>query len=115
MQKTQPSLGARLLWWLLYLLGWVLTSALAFWLILQMRINLIDLNTVLGWGPWILIAVDKFGLLLLGLGWLIGVFVIEMYLRTTQTLRLLLQRMLHVFGIVGIALAFSYALQWLLI
>jgi hypothetical protein len=115
MQKMPRAFGERLLWWVLYLLGWVLTSGLAFWLILQLRINLIDLNNFLGWGPWLLIAVDKFGLVLLGLAWLIGVFIIEMYLRASQTLRLLLQRLLRVSLVVGIALAFSYALQWLLV
>lgn len=109
------SIGQQVLWWLVYGLGWVGSSALALWLTLQLRINLIDLNNFLGWGPWILIAVDKFGLLLLGLGWLIGVFVIELYLRAAQTLRRLGQRLLRVFLIVGIALALSYALQWLLL
>jgi len=109
------SIGQQVLWWLLYGVGWVATSGLALWLILQLRINLIDLNNFLGWGPWILIAVDKFGLLVLGLGWLVGVFVIEMYLRAATTLHLLLWRVLRVLLLIGGALGVSYGLQWLLV
>lgn len=115
MRQKPTSLGEQVLWGTVYGLGWVGASALALWLILQLRINLIDLNNFLGWGPWILIAVDKFGLLVLGLGWLIGVFIIEMYLRAAQTLRHLFQRLLRVCLLVAIALVFSYTLQWLLI
>ena len=115
MPETQTSIGQRLLWWGVYLLGWVGSSALALWLILQMRINLIDLNNFLGWGPWLLIAVDKFGLLILGLGWLIGVFVLDIYLRAALTLRLLFYRVLRVFLVVLALLGLSYFLQWLLI
>jgi hypothetical protein len=103
-----------LLWWLLYVVSWVGSSALALWLTLQLRINLIDLNNFLGWGPWILIGIDKFGILLLGLGWLISVFVIEMYLRNSSTVARLGQRSGYLFLWVGGGLALSFALQWLL-
>lgn len=109
------SIGQQVLWWLVYGLGWVGASALALWLTLQLRINLIDLNNFLGWGPWILIAVDKFGLLLLGLGWLIDVLVIELYLRAAQTLRHLLWRTVRCLLLVSAALGVSYLLQWLLV
>jgi hypothetical protein len=102
-------------WWLLYSLSWISNSALAFWLMLQLRINLIDLNNALGWGPWILIGVDKFGFLFLGLTWLVSTFTIEIYLRNGRTFTNLLQRSRTVFLItVGGNLA-SYGLQWLLI
>jgi hypothetical protein len=104
-----------LLWWLLYVVSWVGSSALALWLTLQLRINLIDLNNFLGWGPWILIGIDKFGILLLGLGWLISVFVIEMYLRNSPTLVRLGRRSGYLFLWVGGGLALSFALQWLLV
>ena len=115
MPEKQSTLGEQLLWWLGYLLGWVVISGMALWLILQMRINLIDLNNFLGWGPWILGAVDKFGLVLLGLGWLIGVLILEMYLRGASTLARLTQRLVRTFLLVGASLAVSYLLQWLLV
>ncbi len=115
MGQEQQSLGATVQWWVLYLVGWVGTSALALWLTLQLRINLIDLNNFLGWGPWLLIAVDKFGWVLLGLGWLIGVFGIDIYLRGAPTRRQLLRRLWRVLWLVSAGLGVSYGLQWLLI
>ncbi len=115
MAEKQTSLGEQLLWWIGYSLGWVLISGMALWLIMQVRINLIDLNNFLGWGPWILGAVDKFGLVLLGLGWLIGVLGLEMYLRAASTLPMLGRRLLRMFLVAGASLALSYMLQWLLV
>ncbi len=79
-------------WWLLYSISWVGNSALAFWLMLQLRVNTIDIHNALGGSPWILIAIDKFGFLLLGIGWLIAVFGIEIYLRGSPTTQVLLRR-----------------------
>lgn len=87
---------------------------MAFWLMLQLRINLIDLNNALGWGPWVLIGIDKFGFLLLGLGWLVAVFVIEMYLRYSETVPLLVKRSRNVFWVTILGNVVSYGLQWLL-
>ncbi|MEZ4861689.1 MAG: hypothetical protein R3C14_10290 [Caldilineaceae bacterium] len=105
----------RLLWWVLYSVAWVSASGLTLWLTMQLRINLIDLNNFFGWGPWILIGVDKFGWVLLVLAWLIGVFVIEMYLRAAATLSQLLRRTAYVLVPAATALGFSYLLQRLLV
>ena len=86
MTEQPTAWRVRALWWLLYAVSWVGNSALALWLTLQLRLNLIDLNNFLGWGPWILIGVDKFGFVLLVLGWLVSVFVIELYLRNSTSL-----------------------------
>lgn len=113
--SRQLSWQRRVLWWLLYAGSWVGASALALWLTLHLRINLIDLNNFFGWGPWVLIGVDKFGFLLLGLGWLVSVFVIEMYLRNSTTIALLWRRSLYLFLILGGSLLVSVGLQWLLV
>jgi len=111
----QLSWQGQALWWLLYAGSWIGNSALALWLTLNLRINLIDLNNFFGWGPWVLIGVDKFGILLLGLGWLVGVFVIEMYLRNSSTLAGLGRRSVYVLLIVGGSSLTSLGLQRLLI
>ncbi|MEZ4683111.1 MAG: hypothetical protein R2932_53765, partial [Caldilineaceae bacterium] len=69
----------------------------------------------LGWGPWILIGVDKFGFLILGLGWLVSVFAMEIYLRHSPTLGSLWRRHWRLLLLTGGANGLSYALQWLLI
>lgn len=115
MQEQQWGWQQWLVWGLLYIVSWVGSSALTLWLTLQLRINLIDLNNFLGWGAWVLIGVDKFGILLLGLGWLISVFVIEMHLRSGRTTAILWQRSWQLFIYIGGGLALSFLLQWLLV
>ncbi|MEZ4661094.1 MAG: hypothetical protein R2911_26385 [Caldilineaceae bacterium] len=61
--------------------AWIASSAVGLWLVLHLRINLIDIGMWLEASPWIFGAVDKFGTILLGLGWLISVFLAEIYLR----------------------------------
>lgn len=114
MTKTTLSWQEQSLWWLLYSVSWIGSSALAFWLMLELRINLIDINNFFGWGPWILIGLDKFGFLVLGLCWLIGVFVIEIYLRRSESLTMLWRQSLRIFLIVLVTLAISEGLQRLL-
>ncbi len=115
MNDRQGGWQQWLVWWLLYVASWVGSSALTLWLTLQLRINLIDLNNFFGWGAWILIGVDKFGILLLGLAWLISVFVIEMHLRGSRTIAQLWQRSWHLFCYMGGGLLLSFLLQWLLV
>jgi hypothetical protein len=68
---------------LLYLTCYILWfgyGALSLWTILQYRDALLGLLPIIG--PWIMGAVDKFGLLFLGLLALIWVLYMEHYLRT---------------------------------
>lgn len=59
---------------------WFAYGALSVWTILQYRDAILGLLPVIG--PWVMGAVDKFGILLLGLLALIWVLYLEHYLRT---------------------------------
>jgi hypothetical protein len=59
---------------------WFVYGALSLWTILQYRDAILGLLPVIG--PWIMGAVDKFGILFLGLLALIWVLYLEHYLRT---------------------------------
>jgi hypothetical protein len=94
---------------------WLLSAALTFWLILQLRINLIDISVfVIDTGPWVLGAVDKFGMLLLGLAWLVAVLFTEHYLRQGVQRNQLWLRVAWVLGVELVLLALSYLLQILI-
>jgi hypothetical protein len=69
-----------LLWAICYTL-WLLFFATGFWLIIQVRLVLMALGRLTPANHWILGAVDRYALLLLGVVWLILVFVLEAYLR----------------------------------
>lgn len=59
---------------------WLAYGALSLWTVLQVRNALLGLLPVIG--PWVMGAVDKFGILILGLIALIWVLYLEHYLRT---------------------------------
>ena len=95
-------------------MAWGLLSALGLWLVLLWRINLIDLVVILRLGPWILGALDKFGVFLLGLIWLACVIVLEGYLRGGVEKGLLWHRSGRVFLVEVVLVGISLGLQWLL-
>ncbi len=94
---------------------WLVLAALSLWLMLQLRINLIDAVVFFDWGPWVLGALDKFGILLLGLGWLVFVLFAEHYLRAGVEQQRLFPRTARVAVWVVGALALSYGLQLLMV
>ena len=93
---------------------WLVLAALSLWLMLQLRINLIDTVIFFGWGPWVLGALDKFGILLLGVGWLIFVLFAEHYLRTGVEQARLFPRTARMTIWVAGMLTLSYGLQFLM-
>lgn len=85
MMNEQPHEQSRHPWrtGLLYLLCyvlWALYGVLSLWTILEYRDAVLGLLPIIG--PWVMGAVDKFGILLFGLLALIWILYIENYLRT---------------------------------
>jgi hypothetical protein len=93
-----------------YLL-WLAFSALGFWLILQLHVNLVDLAFWLRANPWVLRAIDHFALFLLGLLWLGGVMGLEGYLRNGVATNRFWVRSTRVGVILIILSVISYVLQ----
>jgi hypothetical protein len=90
---------------------WLAFSVLSFWTILQYRNATLTLLPIIG--PWMMGAVDKFGLLLFGLIALVWVLYIEHYLRQGIELGVFWQRVLRVGLIQLVVLGIAYALQFL--
>ena len=68
-----------------YLIGylcWLFTAAAAMLSILLIRNTINVVWPVLGGSRWVLRPIDRFGLVLMGLGWLIFVLFLEHYYRT---------------------------------
>lgn len=104
--------------WLLYIIcyiAWFAIAAAGVWLLLQLRLNLIDISMAIDVGPWALGAIDKFGIVLLGLAWVVGVFAAEGYLRKGVELGQLWPRLGRVAGIEAGLLVASYGLQWIML
>jgi len=102
-----------LLWVVCYTL-WLLFFASGLWLVVQMRLVLLGLGRLTPANYWILSAVDRYAILLLGLVWLILAFVLEAYLRGGVVKGIFWSRVGRVtVGIVGF-LALTTGLQFLL-
>ncbi len=113
-QSTQGGISLVLCYVACYAI-WLVLAALALWLMLMLRINLLDLVRFFDWGPWVMGALDKFGILFLGVAWLVFVLFAEHYLRQGVEQQRLLPRSVRVAAWVGIPLVLSYGLQLLMV
>ena len=66
---------------MVYLL-WLIVIVLALWVLITARGAVNIVYIVLTWNRWVLRAIDRWSLLLLGIFWLVGVIISEDYLRT---------------------------------
>ena len=93
---------------------WIALSALGLWLIFELRSALFALALWLRINPWAPRAIDQFGIVILGLFWLIGIMLLEHYLRHGLEKQQLLRRATRVGLFVAVALGLSFGLRMLL-
>ena len=60
---------------------WVIVILLALWMLITARGAVNVVYIVLTWNRWVLRAIDRWSLLLLGVFWLVGVIISEDYFR----------------------------------
>jgi hypothetical protein len=99
---------------LVYLL-WLASDALFLWLILEMRVLLlIDLpGDILHVNPWLLPAIDKFGLLILSAVWLSFMVISESRFRKLSGGPRFYSYVLRVFVVEALLLSIAYGLHLL--
>lgn len=97
-----------------YLL-WLVLSGLGFWLILQIRINLMELAVVLQVDRWLFLALHNWSMVVLGILWLSFTVSLEAYLRKGIKKHDLWLRGGRTFNILLLLLLGSYLLQRLVI
>ena len=93
---------------------WLALSALGVWLIFAVRPVLFGLAVQLRLNPWQVRALDNFGTVTLGLIWLVGMLLLENYLRQGVVKNRLWRRAARVFLWLAVALGLCYGLQVLL-
>lgn len=105
--KAQPTLPLYLACYAL----WLGLSALGIWLIFQIRSAMFDLAIALRFNPWQVRAIDQFSIVTLGLIWLVGVFILEHWLRQGMLKNQLWRRAARVLVFEAVVLGLSYAVQ----
>ncbi len=93
---------------------WLGLSAIGIWLIFEVRFVLFNVALRLRFNPWQVRAVDQFGIVTLGLIWLVAILLLEDYLRKGVIKNRLWGRAARVFLFEAVALGIFYALQVLL-
>ena len=93
---------------------WLALSALGVWLIFVMQRVLVALAFRLRLDPWQVRALDNFGVVTLGLIWLVGILLLEHSLRRSVEKSQLWGRAARAFVIVAAALGLCYGLRALI-
>ncbi len=93
---------------------WLGFSALGVWLIFQVQPVLFGLAVRLRLNPWQVRAIDQFSVVTFGLLWLVGIYLLEHYLRQGVVKNRLWGRAARVFVFLAVALGLCYGLQVLL-
>jgi hypothetical protein len=91
---------------------WLVLSAGIVWLMVQTRINLLDIALLLRLGPWIHVVIDRFGILLLGIISMGFIVFLEYYLRMGMLRGQFWSRVVRALFVVAVLLAFTYAFQF---
>ncbi|MCL5995840.1 MAG: hypothetical protein M1546_07260 [Chloroflexi bacterium] len=91
---------------------WLVLSAGVIWLMIQTRLNLLDIVLLFRLGPWLLTTIDRFGILFLGVISMGIIVFLEHYLRTGMQRNQFWTRLVRIMFIEAVLLAFSYAFQF---
>ncbi len=90
---------------------WLGLAALGMWLIFQLRAAMFDLAVAFRFNPWQVRAIDQFSTVAFGLVWLIGILLLEYWLRQGMRKGRLWWRAGRVLVIEAVALALCYVVQ----
>lgn len=92
----------------------LLFGAMTMWLLFSLRDNLIGISLAMQVNPWVLRAIDRFGIFLLGLCWLSAFILIESYFRSGVQKHIFWRRAGKTFLILALISLASQVLNWLL-
>lgn len=106
--------------YLIAYLAWAVVATVGFWLLFQIRINLLDILTLLLEDPntfrdsWITRAIDRWFIMVMGAMWVFCVTLLEGYFRNSVAKQLMVHRIGRVFLILGLLTGISLLLQQVL-
>ncbi len=96
-----------------YLTSWLLLSASGLWFFLTLRNTLFSVSVLFQLNPWAVRGIDQWGVFIFGLLWMVVIFTLEGYLRTSIAKNKFWPRVRKVFLITAVAALALLLLQWL--
>jgi len=106
--------------YLIAYLIWALVAVIGFWLLFQIRVNLLDILTILLEDPdtyrdsWITRAIDRWFIMIAGAAWVFCVTLLESYFRNSVEKQSMIYRIGRTFLALGVLTALSLLLQQIL-
>ncbi|MBI3960668.1 MAG: hypothetical protein HY328_17805 [Chloroflexi bacterium] len=108
---SEPLQWGRIGQYILVYIFWFLFCALAFWAIWLIRTNLVEDIFFMRVNPWQLRAIDRWSIWVMGAGWVVGIFLVEGYLRKSIEQGRLLVSTSKLFLLLGVVIAASYIIH----
>ena len=97
-----------------YIISWLLLSASGLWFFLTLRSTLFSISVLLQLNPWAVRGIDRWGIFVFGILWVVVIFILEGYLRTAIAKNRFWKRLRRVVIIMAIAAIIVQSSQWLI-
>ena len=97
-----------------YIIAWLLLSLPGIWFFLLLRDSLFKISVLLQLNPWAVRAIDRWGIFVFGLVWLVVIFSLEGYFRTAIDKNRLWPRIRRIFILELLLAAILLLVQWLI-
>lgn len=101
-------------------LAWIVLGIVGFWLVFQLRTNLLEIMALLFEDPdsfqdsWTMRGIDRWFVVLMGAAWVFCITLLEGYFRASVEKQLIVPRIGRVFLTLGLITGFSFLLQQIL-
>ena len=111
-QRRRVSILTQFLQFVAYLVAWLLLSVPGIWFFLSLRDSLFQISVLLQLNPWAVRGIDRWGIFVFGMVWIVVIFSIEGYFRTAIAKNRLWKRIRRVFVWELIFAAILLLIQW---
>jgi hypothetical protein len=113
-QRRRVSTLTQFLQFGAYLVAWLLLSVPGIWFFLSLRDSLFQISVLLQLNPWAVRGIDRWGIFVFGMVWIVAIFSIEGYFRTAIAKNRLWKRIRRVFVWELIFAAVLLLIQWMI-
>lgn len=114
LEFSRRMIFSQILQFITYIVVWFAVSASGLWFFLTLRDILFKINVLLQLNPWAVRGIDRWGIFVFGIIWIVVVFVTEGYLRSAIAKNRLWKRIQRVLIILAVAAAILFSTQWVI-
>lgn len=113
-QEESEGLWKRILSIVIYLLFWIIFSAVGLWLLIELRGVIVELMIAAQLNPWAVRGYDRLVIFGLGAAWFVSMIWLEHYLRTGNEKKRLWRNIGRVAAVQAAIAAVTFAIRFLI-